>query len=345
MERIIQNNSETGKLPAFVGKKILKLALLLIAVSICSFLLVSASPVDPVNAYVGSDMLTISEQQKKTISEKWGLDDPLHVRYFKWAGQLFSGDFGISTVYNEPVSSVIRKRFMTSLWLMLSAWILSGIIGFFLGLFAAVFEKSLFERITSLYCYILASTPVFWIAIVMLSLFAVKLGMAPLSGAIPPGITPDQASIADRLRHLALPVLTLSLTGIASIYLHTREKAKDILNSDYILFATATGESRVDIALRHALRNALLPAISLQFASAGEIFGGAVLVEQVFSYPGLGKATVEAGVRGDIPLLLGIVFFLTIFIFSANFTADLLYRIVDPRIRTGTHESSGNKFQ
>ncbi|MBN2536424.1 MAG: ABC transporter permease [Spirochaetales bacterium] len=322
----------------YTVKRVFKLGILLVLVSLCSFILVSLSPIDPVNTYIGADMLQISEEQKTIIAQKWGLDEPLPVRFFKWAGCLLSGDFGKSTIFNEPVLQVIGKRFFTSLWLMIAAWTLSGVIGFFLGLFSAVYEKSLFERVISLYCYVLASTPVFWIAIVLLIVFAVNLGWAPVFGAVPPGVIPEEATLTERLVHMALPVMTLSLTGIAAICLHTYEKVKNIIKSDYILFAVSKGESRIGIAFHHALRNALLPAVSLQFASIGEIFGGAVLVEQVFAYPGLGKATVEAGVRGDVPLLLGIVLFLTLFIYTGNVVADILYRIIDPRIRTLINE-------
>lgn len=142
-----------------------------------------------------------------------------------------------------------------------------------------------------------------------------------------------------RLHHLLLPAITLSLTGIAQITLHTREKTIEALRSDYALFAYAQGETTAGIVFRRALRNTALPAITLQFASLGELFGGAVLAEQVFAYPGLGRTTVEAGIRGDIPLLLGIVLFSTLFVFTGNFMADLLYQLVDPRIRKTAGEA------
>jgi peptide/nickel transport system permease protein len=135
------------------------------------------------------------------------------------------------------------------------------------------------------------------------------------------------------MHHLLLPAVTLSLIGVAQIALHTREKTLDAMQSEYAIFARAQGESRIGIAFHRTLRNVALPAVTLQFASLGELFGGAVLAEQVFAYPGLGKATVEAGYRGDIPLLLGIVLFSTVFVFVGNATADLLYKLVDPRMR------------
>ena len=140
---------------------------------------------------------------------------------------------------------------------------------------------------------------------------------------------------ADRLRHAILPALTLSITGVANIALHTREKMVDVMESDYVLFARARGESELSVACRHGLRNVLLPAVTLQFASAGEIIGGSVLVEQVFSYPGLGQAAVTAGLGSDMPLLLGITVVTAAIIFVGNLTADLLYGVIDPKIRKG----------
>lgn len=145
----------------------------------------------------------------------------------------------------------------------------------------------------------------------------------------------DEVSLADRLYHAFLPACTLGLTGISSIAMHTREKVIEILESDYVLYARARGESGWRLIFRHGLRNLLLPVITLQFGSISEIFGGSVLVEQVFSYPGLGQAAVTAGLGSDIPLLMGITLISAVLVFAGNAAADGLYRLVDPRLRKG----------
>ena len=307
--------------------------ILLAAVATLSFVLVSFSPIDPVDAYLGTAILKVSPEQREMIAQRWGLDQPPMGRFLKWGSQLIRGDFGISTIYNEPVLTVIGKRFVTSFWLMLFAWTLSGGLGFVLGIFSGTFEGSALDRIIGLYAYTMASTPTFWVGMVLLTIFSIQLGWAPVGFAWPVGLSPDEATFFQRVHHLLLPGITLSLIGIAQITLHTREKIIEAMQSDYAIFARAQGESDIGIAFRHALRNVALPAITLQFASIGELFGGAVLAEQVFTYPGLGKTTVEAGYRGDVPLLLGIVLFSTVFVFVGNTTADLIYRVVDPRIR------------
>src|SRR5690606_13017088 len=181
----------------------------------------------------------------------------------------------------------------------------------------------------------IASTPTFWMGLLLLMVFAVWLGWVPVGLGVPAGVLADEVTFVDRIRHMILPVLTLSLIGIAPIALHPREKPLDVLSSDYVLFARARGERGFGLVRRHGLRNIMLPAITLQFTSFSELFGGAVLTEQVFSYPGLGQAAVESGLRGDVPLLLGIVLCSAVFVFVGNLIADLLYRVIDPRIRKG----------
>ncbi len=316
----------------FFISKILRLIFLIAAVATLSFVLVNNSPIDPVDAYVGAAILKVSPEQRERIAHRWGLDASPTERFFKWAGQVTRGDLGISTIFNEPVRSVIGNRFVTSFWLMFFSWSLSGVIGLGLGLASGAFENRLPDRIIRVYAYTMASTPTFWAGMVMLMVFSIYLGWTPVCCAWPTGLSADQATVWQRLHHVILPAMTLSLIGIAQIALHTREKTIEALRSEYAVFARAQGETTVGIVLRRALRNVALPALTLQFASIGELFGGAVLAEQVFAYPGLGRATVEAGIRGDIPLLLGIVIFSTIFVFAGNTMADILYRLIDPRI-------------
>ena len=182
-------------------------------------------------------------------------------------------------------------------------------------------------------CLVVSSTQAFWLALLLLMVFSVWLKVLPVGLSVPAGAAADSVTLAQRLRHALLPGLTLSVAGAAGVALHTREKVVDVLDSDYILFAQARGEGH--ILRRHVLRNVALPAITLQFASIGELIGGSVLVEQVFSYPGLGQAAVAAGLGGDMPLLLGITVITAAIVFGGNLAADLLYGVIDPRIRRG----------
>lgn len=316
----------------FWVSRLFRLILTLVIVSTLAFSLVSLSPIDPVTAYLGMDRMQISPEQEAQIVSRWGLDQPASTRFFIWGNNLLHGDLGQSMIYREDVVKVIGKRFLASLTLMALAWLISGVLGFILGVVAGLRQGSLVDRAVRLYAYLMASTPSFWMGLVLLVIFSVYLGWTPICGAFPPGSSFNDVTMWQYLHHLLLPAATLSLIGIAQVTLHTREKMIDAMNSDYILFARAQGESNLGVALHHALRNIALPAVTLQFASLGELFGGSVLAEQVFSYPGLGKATVEAGISGDVPLLLGITIFATLFVFAGNTIADLLYTKLDPRI-------------
>lgn len=317
----------------FIVKKATKLATLLAAVSILSFLLVSNSPVDPIRSYIGAELLTVSPEQKQNIAEYWGLHQSATEQFINWATAVLHGNLGTSLIYRKPVAEFIAERFLNSLALMGIAWVISGIVGFVMGIIAGMREGTLTDKIIKGYCYTLASTPTFWLGLLLLVVFSVWLGWFPIGLATPIGQLAGDVSFWERLRHLFLPALTLSIVGVASVALHTREKLIDVLNSEFVRFAKAKGEQGFTLFWRHGLRNVSLPAISLHFASFGELFGGAVLVEYVFSYPGLGQAVVQAGLGGDVPLLLGITLFSALFIFVGNLLADLLYLVVDPRIK------------
>ena len=316
----------------FTIKKLFRIALLLLGVSLTAFLLMDASPLDPLQTNVGQAALgSMSPEQIARLEEYWGVGAPAAERYLNWLGGALRGDFGVSLLYRRPVLEVMGQRLANSLWLLVSAWLLSGALGLALGVAAGANRGRWPDRLVRGYCLVVSSTPAFWLALLLLIIFSVWLKVLPIGLSVPIGA--EAATLAQRLRHALLPALTLSVTGAAGIALHTREKVADVLDSDYILFARARGE--VHILRRHLPRNVALPAITLQFASIGEVVGGSVLVEQVFSYPGLGQAAVAAGLGGDMPLLLGATVATAAMVFGGNLTADLLYGVVDPRIRRG----------
>ena len=239
-------------------------------------------------------------------------------------------------IYRRDVVDVISERFMASLALMLVAWVVSGVLGFILGTVSGINEGKFIDKFIRGYCYVLISTPTFWIGILLIIIFSVKLKLFPTGLGVPIGVLSDEVTISSLIKHLTLPALTLSILGVANICLHTREKVIEILSSDYILFAKARGESKKSIVFNHVIKNVALPAITLQFLSFSELFAGTVFAEQVFSYPGLGQATVSAGLKGDLPLLMGIVIISLIFVYTGNLIADLIYMLIDPRVKGGS---------
>ena len=308
----------------------------MLAVGLAVFALVSMSPIDPVQANVGqAAYVNMSEAKRAQLASYWGGDVPFWERFANWAGALLQGDMGTSLRFNAPVSEVIAHRAANSLALMGIAWLFSGVLGFALGVAAGARRGGALDRVVRSYCFLLASTPTFWLGLLILMVFAVQLGWFPIGFSVPIGVSAADVTLADAVHHLVLPALTLSVTGVANIALHTREKVVDVLESDYVRFARARGESELSVIVHHGLRNVALPAVTLQCAFISEIFGGSVLVEQVFSYPGLGQAAVTAGLGGDVALLAGIALVSAALVFGGNLLANILYGVLDPRMRIG----------
>lgn len=326
----------TEKMGRKIGLNIIKMILLVLAVSILAFILMTASPIDPLQANVGQAALgSMSQEQIAKLEEYWGVGAPPVQRYLAWAKDFFSGDMGVSLLYRQDVSKVIAVKLGNSLFLMVIAWILSGVFGFILGVLAGMNRGRAIDKVIKGYCLVISSTPAFWIAMLLLIVFGVWLQWLPIGLSVPIGVEARGVTFLDRVRHAVLPAVTLSITGVSNIAMHTREKMIDIMESDYVLFARVRGENRWQIFKNHGFRNVIAPAVTLQFAAISEIFGGSVLVEQVFSYPGLGQAAVSAGLGSDLPLLMAITVISALFVFGGNLIANILYGVIDPRIRRG----------
>ena len=256
---------------------------------------------------------SLTPVQYKAIAHHYGLDKPAPVQYFIWLKNFIQGHLGTSLVYRQPVIDIIRSRAGASFILMGLSWVLSGLIGFILGTLSAFHQGKLLDRIVRWFSYLQI-----WF---------------PIGISSPIGTLSQDITLADRIKHLILPVFTLSILGIANVTLHTRTKMMSVLSSEYVLFARARGETEWQIFKNHCLRNAIVPAITLHFSYFGELFGGSVLAEQVFSYPGLGSTLTEAGLKSDTPLLIAIVMIGTLFVFAGNLIADILNSIINPQLR------------
>lgn len=311
----------------------IKIILLLFAVSLITFTLLEVSPLDPVGQYILSLGSAVSPEQRVAIEAYWGVGKPPIERYIGWLSELLQGNLGESLVYRRAVADIIAERFTNSLLLMFCAWLLAGILGFILGCMMGMHHNRWQDTLIKRLCYVLSSMPTFWLGLLLLLIFAVWLKWLPIGFSSPVGVLAQDVSLSQKIHHLILPAITLSFMSFSNIALHTRQKLIDVLESDYVLFAKARGESDRQILLRHGLRNILFPALTLQFASFAELFGGSVLAENVFSYPGLGSAVSEAGLGGDVPLLLGITLFSALFVCTGNLIANLLYSVIDPQIQ------------
>jgi len=314
----------------YIMNNFIKMIVLIILVCIVTFTLAVNSPIDPIRQYVGSGV-TLSVEQRESIEEYWGLNDTKLERFQKWAYNIMHGDFGESLIYRKSVMSVIKDKAMSSLFLMICTFIVSGAVGYLLGLIMGKYRDSILDKILKTICVTFSATPTFWVGILMLMIFSVKLNLFPIGFSIPIGKTMEDVNFYEKVYHAILPIITLTLVFIPNIALHTRSKTIDVLQSDFVLFATARGEK--SIMINHVIKNTVIPAITIQFGSFSEIFGGSVLAENVFSYPGLGSTIVDAGLGGDIPLLLGITIIIAIFVFIGNFIADMLCMAMNPMVR------------
>ncbi len=320
-----------NQLIKFFGFKLVRFIILMIVVAIFSFILLDLSPIDPVNAYLKG--AAVSESQRAILESYFGVNVPLTTKIYHWLIDLAQGNLGISLIYRAPVMDVIMDKFSASIVLMAISWLLNGVLGFLFGVVAGKNKGSWIDKAVKVYCYAIQSAPSFWVGMLILMVFAVYLGWFPIGFGVPIGVKSTDATFMEWASRLVLPTLTLSLVGLAPIAMYTRNELVQVLSSDYVLFAKSRGEKGWDLVKNHGSRNILLPAITLQFLSFSELFGGAVLVEQVFSYPGIGQTAVAAGLQNDVPLFLGIVVFSAVFVFVGNLLADISYYLIDPRIK------------
>lgn len=303
----------------------------LIATSIGMFLLGSAAPVDPALQYAGAAALSASPENLAQIRANWGVDDPLAVQYARWAGNLLHGDLGWSTSRHEPVAAVLAARAGWTLLLVGAALTVVLIASLTLGTLAAYRRGGVFDRGLRAVAYAVEAMPVFWLGLAGIALFALTLGWLPAGGLT--GVTATGVSIPDVAWHLILPVAVLAVSQTPWFLLFVRDSVAESLRDDHVLAAKARGLPARTVLFGHALRTALLPFLTLIGTHLPELVGGAVLVETVFSLPGLGAVTVQAALGSDFPLLAAITLLTTAVVLTANLLTDLAYAAADPRVR------------
>lgn len=313
-----------------VRRRLLVTVPVLIATSIGMFALAAASPIDPAKQYAGSAAFTATEENLAQIRANWGVDDPLPVQYLRWIGNLLSGDLGWSTSRHEPVTSVIASHAGWTLLLVGASLVLVLVASLLAGSLAAYRRGGLFDRSLRAAAYTVESMPVFWLGLAAIALFALTLGWLPAGGLT--DLAATSTSWTDVAEHLVLPVGVLAVSQAPWFVLFVRDAVADSLRDDHVLAARARGLPGRTVLFGHALRTALLPFLTLVGTHLPELVGGAVLVETVFSLPGLGAVTVEAALGSDFPLLAAITLLTTMVVLAANLAADLAYLAADPRV-------------
>ncbi|MDK2753525.1 MAG: ABC transporter permease [Gammaproteobacteria bacterium] len=309
---------------------------LLIAVIVLNFLLLQLAPGDVVDAMLaeggGGDPVLAAK-----LRASYGLDQPIYIQLFKYLGQVLSGDLGYSFYYDDSVSTLILGHLPTTLMLTLSALVLAVGIGTLFGVYAAIKPRGVFSNFVTVFSLLGYATPVFWLGMIILLVFALYLPLFPAFGirSIP---EPEHLfdRILDLINHLVLPVFTLAILYLANYSRLSRASMLDVLGADYIRTARTKGLSEFKVIFKHALKNAALPVVTMAGLQLGHIFSGAVLVETVFSLPGLGPLLYESIMRRDYPVILGVLFGAASTTIVANIITDLVYKRMDPRIQSIT---------
>lgn len=312
----------------FLLRRLGQSIVLLIIVSIVGFSILNLAPGGPMSAYNLSPGLTQADRER--IAEEMGLNDPLPVQYFRWAGGLVTGDWGNSFRDSQPVTSIVMSRIPATFELMITAVTVAATLGVGIGVLGAMRKNSVFDYSSTIGAMVALSIPTFWFGLMVIFFFSVELGWLPSGGRSTIG---GDGSLADHLWHLLGPAAVLALVTIAIWSRYARSSMIDALNQDYIRTARAKGISETGVIGGHAMRNAVLPLVTLAGIQLPALFGGALVTETVFSWPGMGRLFLDSLEYRDYPVLMGILMATAFLVVLGSLLADLLYAWVDPRIR------------
>jgi peptide/nickel transport system permease protein len=315
--------------------RLLQGAALVLAVVVLNFFLVHAAPGDPVETIAGASG-GMSEDVKAQLRQRYGLDQPLWVQLGVYLGRVLSGDLGYSYFFNLPVSALIGERVPATLLLMITSVVTAFLLGTALGVLSSRKPNGWLSQFINMLSLLGFAAPVFWTGILLIILLASTFPIFPISG-MQDVLHQDMGLlevVLDVLHHLVLPSLTLGMVYLAIYSRLARASMLDVLGSDYIRTARAKGLSESVILYKHALRNALLPVLTMLGLQFGNVLAGAILVESVFNWPGLGRLASESVLRRDYPTILGILLFSSMVVVVMNLLTDLIYRLVDPRIQS-----------
>lgn len=323
-----------------IAIKIIESFLLVLAVIVFNFVLVYLAPGDVVDALSGGSFGDGREEAQQAIREQMGLDQPFHIQLFTYVSNVLQGDFGFSPIGNKPVIEMIAPRIFPTLLLALSALTFAVVIGITIGSLAARRPSSFFSGGLTVFALVGFAMPVFWTGILLLLVFGVWLDWLPIAGMNDLRLSSSAGFFEraiDTARHLVLPTISLGVIFLASYARLSRASMLEVLQSDYIRTARAKGLSEGPVMIKHALRNAVIPIITVLGMEFGVLLSGAILVETVFTWPGLGRLAFEAVLTRDTNVLLAILTMVSVTVILANLLTDIVYRLVDPRIRLGGH--------
>jgi peptide/nickel transport system permease protein len=300
--------------------------LTLLGITVIVFGLSRMGP-DPMLVYVREETYAISPDAVEALRRQWGLDRPIHVQYFVWLGNVLRGDLGRSIASQRPVSITIKEKIGATVQLGVAAWIVATLVGVPLGVLAGVKRASGWEYLARTFALIGQATPSFWLALVVILVFAVQLDL------LPSATRAINAPLTIQIQHFILPTAVLAFEPLANYLRLTRSSMLEILDSEFVKLARAKGVGHWTVIWKHALRNALIQPITVSALVLASFITGVVFIETIFAWPGLGRLAVMATMDNDFPVLSGVVLLFGVMYVTLNFGADILYTLVDPRIR------------
>lgn len=314
-------------LPAYVAKRALVAIALVLVVGTLNFAILHLAPGGPETIFLNP---RITPAARALILKSFGLDRPIQEQYLLYLEGMVTGNWGLSYFYTESAFNVVASRIPATLLLMVPSLILTVLVGILMGILSVRRPYSFVDRFLSSFAFFFYSMPVFWLGFILLTFFAVTLSVLPAGGMI--SITTTGFDVVDYLRHLILPMTALTLINLASFSLLVRSSMLEVLDQNYIVTARGKGLSERLVFYRHALRNGLLPTVTMLGLFVGSILSGAILTETVFSWPGLGSLTFDSISRRDYPVVLALFFIFSILTILSNLITDIVYGILDPRI-------------
>ena len=312
----------------FIVRRLLQALPLLLAISIAAFAIIKAQPGGPLAAYEGNPEFT--EADRLRLEHAFGLDRPLPLQYLSWLASFVRLDWGWSFASHQPVLTLIGERLPNTIYLMGTVFVVVLLLAIPIGVLTALKQYSWFDHIVTGTTFTFLSTPTFWLGLLLIILFGLQLRWLPLGGMATPG---QEFDVGDRLRHLVLPVATIALVQVGSHVRFLRASMLETIGQDYMRTARAKGLGERIVVMRHALKNAAIPLVTIIALDMPELFVGALVTEQIFGWPGMGRLFWDAATRSDYPVLQGILAVSSTLIVLANLFADVMYGWLDPRIR------------
>jgi peptide/nickel transport system permease protein len=314
---------------AYIGRRIAISIPILLAITVSIFLLLQVTPGDPLDAYIPPDH-PLPPAQREALRHQLGLDRPMAIRYVYWLKEAVQGTLGYRTKTNEPVSHAIKHRIGPTLILMGTAMVIGILLGGGLGILSALKQYSFLDTILTILAFLGLSLPVYLAGLIGLYIFALRVDWFPAGGFSDPT---KPFSIWDHIYHLILPALIIAIQYVASTMRYTRSAMLEVLGQDYVRTARAKGLREKTVIGVHALRNALLPVVTIIGAYIPNVLSGAVFTESIFAWPGMGRLFIDGVDSRDYPLIMGITLILAVLILAANLLTDVAYAVIDPRIR------------